>query len=296
MKKAPTLLITVILSSTVGIIPVLAKDTIPAASMTMIPPSAPTISADKQEYDGMLKESYTMMGYVGVANIALLYNLTDEATDNVQKALTIARKLEGQTAKLNADYIKVGKIKYHSANGDTQDYWLPVVDDTFVVDNLDAEYLKSKQPKAEEEDAQTVTTKVELDTKEIRDSLEKAAAAITARNYGDAEGFLITAEQSTFTDQTATTLPLVTARDNLALGKAFVKSKDYDGASFALNHAKNTLEEYRKTADKDNAVQAEKLQTAISDLQTEIAKDRLSLGADIEKSISSWIDDIKGLI
>lgn len=288
MRKLSTLLITTILSGVICAAPVLAQ----AADAAQQSPSMTVV--DKKEYNEMLNEAYTMMGHVGVANIALLYNLTDEATSNVQQALTIARKLEGQTAQLNADFIKLGKLKYVSASGESHDYWLPVVDDTFVVSNLNAEYLKSKQPKAAEEDAQTVTTKVVLDTKQMRDSLEKATAAISARNYGDAQADLITAEQSTFTDQVASALPLVTAHDNLALAKELAKNKDYDGASFALTHAKDALKMYQSSADKGKAVQADKLQTEIGALQTEISKNKPSMVANIEKRIGTWMDEIKG--
>ena len=275
--------------------PAFAKDSATPATADGGQKSSPATDSNKQEYKSMLQEASTMMGHVGIANIALLHNMTDEATDNVQKALTIARKLEGQTTQLNADLIKLGKLRYHSASGDTHDYWLPMSDDTFVVSAMDIEYLKSKQPKAAEEDAQVVNTKVSLDVKQVRDSLEKAASAISAKNYDDAQVALFNAEQSTFSVETISDLPLVTARDNLALAKELAKSKDYDGASFALNHAKDALKEYQKTAEKDKAPQVAKLQTEISALQTEIAKDKPSVAANIEKRISGWMHEIEGL-
>jgi uncharacterized small protein (DUF1192 family) len=39
----------------------------------------------------------------------------------------------------------------------------------------------------------------------------------------------------------------------------------------------------------------EKLQTEISALQTEIAKDKPSVTTDIEKRISGWMQEIEGL-
>ena len=295
MKKLSSLFVATVLSGAIVMMPAFAKDSATSAQAGGSQKSSPATDSNKQEYKSMLQEASTMMGHVGIANIALLHNMTDEATDNVQKALTIARKLEGQTTQLNADLIKLGKLKYHSANGDTHDYWLPMGEDTFVVSNLDSEYLKSKQPKAAEEDAQVVNTKVALDVKQVRDSLEKAASAISAKNYGDAQVALFNAEQSTFTDETISELPLVTARENLALAKELAKSKDYDGASFALNHAKDALKEYQKTAEKDKAAQLAKLQTEISALQTEIAKDKPSVAANIEKRISGWLHEIEGI-
>ncbi len=295
MKRLSTLLFVTVFLGTIGITPAFAKDAATPAQADAGQKSSPATDSNKQEYKSMLQEASTMMGHVGIANIALLHNMTDEATDNVQKALTIARKLEGQTTQLNADLMKLGKFKYHSASGDTHDYWLPMSDDTFVVSALDSEYLKSKQPKAAEVDAQVVNTKVVLDVKQVRDSLEKAVSAISTKHYDDAQVALFNAEQSTFSVETIGEVPLVTARDNLALAKELAKSKDYDGASFALNHAKVALKEYQKTAEKDKAAQVAKLQTEISALQTEIAKDKPSVAANIEKRISGWMHEIEGL-
>ncbi len=79
--------------------------------------------------------------------------MIDAGTENVQKALTIATKLEGQTAELNAEVMKFGKLKYHSTNGESHNYWLPIENNTFVVKSLDSEFFTSKEPKAVAEDA-----------------------------------------------------------------------------------------------------------------------------------------------
>jgi len=252
--------------------------------------------AEKLEYKGMLKDASTMMGHVGIANIALLHDLTDEAKDNVQKALTIARALEIKTDKLNADAIKVGRIKFHTSSGDTHDYWLPIENDSFIVSDMDMGYMLSKNPKMAVADAQMVNTKVTLDVKQVRDSLEKAATAISIKNYGDAQVALFGAVQSTFTDETVSNLPLVTVHDNLVLARELAKTKDYDGATFALNHAKDALTEYQKTATGDKATQSKKLQAEISALQAEIAKDRGSIVANLEKHLSAWLHDVEALM
>jgi hypothetical protein len=294
MKLLSALLVTTILSSAVGVAPAFSADLTAPAQASASQPS-PTMSvADKQEFKSMQQDASTMMGHVGIANIALLYNLTDEANKNVQQALTIARKLEGQTAQLNTDVAKFGKLKFNSTSGESHDYWLPIENDTFVVSNLDSEYLKSKQPKEAEEDAQVINTKVVLDVKMVRNSLEKAMTAISAKNYPDAQVALLNAEQSTFTGDTISELPLVTAHDNLMLAKSLAKSKDYDGASFALSHAKDALTEYQKTAVKEKSTEAGKLQAEISALQSEITKDKPSVVANIEKRIDGWVHKVDG--
>jgi hypothetical protein len=296
MKRLSSLLITTVLSGTIGIAPAFAQQAATPASVNTVQPSSSTTGAVKQEYSEAQQEAATMMGHVGIASIALSYNITDEAANNVQQALTIAQKLERQTVQLNADNLKFGKLKYHSASGTSQDYWLPVMNNSFIVSDLDSEYLKSKQPKAAEEDAQVINTNVLLNVKQVTDSLEKAATAISAKNYGDAQAALSNAEQSTFTDQIISELPLATARDNLGLARALVKSKDYDGASFALNHAKDALTEYQQTADSGKASQSKQLQTEISALQSEIAKDKPSVIASAERHIDNWMHKIETMM
>ena len=251
------------------------------------------VTAEKQKYQGILKEASQMMGHVAIANIALLHNLTDEATENVQKALTIAAKLEGQTAQLNTDAMKLGKLKYHTADGQSHDYWLPVENNTFVVNSLDSEYMKSREPKAAAEDAQIVNTKVTLNTKQVVDALEKASGAITAKDYATAQIALTNAMDSTISGETISELPLVTAHDNLVLAKELVKNKDFNGAGFALNHAKDALTDYRKAAGKEKSAQAGKLETEITALQKEISKDKPSAAAKIEKHIETWIHKVE---
>lgn len=294
MKKWTTLFVAMVFLGAIWAMPALAKDE-PVTQPKSPQKPSPMVSEDKQEFKTMLKDASTMMGYVGIANIALLHNMTDEAADTVQKALTIARKLEGQTAQFNAKSLKLGKLKYKSPTGESHNYWLPIENDTFVVDALNSEYLMSKEPKAAEVDAQLVNTTVTLNTKQVRDYLEKASSAISIRNYGDAQLALLNAQMSTFTEDTISELPLATTLDNLTLARELVKSKDYAAASFALKHAKDALKEYQKSAGKDNALQADKLQTEISALQAEIAKDKMSVVATIEKRIGSWIDRVKSL-
>ena len=267
----------------------------PSEAVATPKPSSMT-DADKREYKRALKEASTMMGHVGIANIALLHNITDEATENVRKALIIARELELQTARLNADAIKLGLLKYHSANGEKHDYWLPIENDTLIVNNIDAEFLMAKEPKAAMDDAQIVNTKVTLDVQRVRELLEKATSAISAGNYIDAQAALSNAEQSTFTYRTISELPLATIRDNLALAKELAKTKDYEGASFALTHAKNGLLEYKKTAKDSEVKQLEILSDGISALQTRISKDRPSIVDIIETRIGGWVHEIESII
>jgi len=286
MKLLSTLLATTIISSVVGIAPSFAEDQNAPDQASVSQPSSAMSDKDKEEYKSILQDASIMMGRVGIANIAMLYNLTDEAKNNVQQALTIARKLEGQTAQLNTDVAKFGKLKYTSGSGESHDYWLPIVNDTFVVSNLNSEYLKSKEPNESEEDAEIVNTKVVLDVKLVRDSLEKAATAISAKNYTDAQVALLNAEQSTFTGDVISELPLVTAHDNLMLARNLVKSKDYSGASFALSHAKDALTEYQETAVKEKSTEAEKLKIEISALQSEITQNKPSIVANMVGSPS----------
>ena len=305
MKKMPVLFVATLLSGTFCILPAFAGDSTPPASTKVIEKTSPTASMkttqkmptmndkEKQKYKEMLKDASQMMGHIAIADIALLYNLTDSGTENVQKALTIATKLEGQTTELNAEVMKFGKLKYHSTSGESHDYWLPVENNTFVVKSLDREFFTSKEPKAVAEDAQIVNHIVILNMKQIHDSLENASKALSAKDYDKAQAALSRAMASSISEETITVLPLVTARDNFVLAKELLKSKDFDSASFALEHAKDALKEYQKDAEKEKSAEAEKLQKEIAALQKEIKTDKPSLIDKIEKQIESWIHKIE---
>jgi hypothetical protein len=295
MKKLSFLFITTVL---IGTAPAFAINFPNSAANSVQPNTAlksVSMKADSQEYKSMLNEAFAMMGYVSVANMALTYDMTPEAAENVQKALTIARKLEGQTNQLNADMIKLGKLKYHSANGNTHDYWLPLVNDTFAIKNLDAGYLNAKDPTTVEDDAQIDHMKINLNVKDVRDSLEKAATAISNRNYDYAQEALVNAQESTYTDVSVHETPLVTAHDNLALARELANSNDYNGASFALGHAKDALKEYQQTTTKKNSAKVGRIKKEISSMQADIARDKASISANIQKRIGVWMHNIQGL-
>lgn len=252
--------------------------------------------AEKREYRGLLKEASTMMGRVGIANIALLHDITGEAADNIKKALIIARKLEDQTPKFDAVLIKLGKLKYHLASGETYNYWLPMGNDAFLIDGLDADYLLSRQQKPGVDDARMVKTKVTLDVKQVRDSLEEAATAMNTKDYGDAQVALLQAAQSTFIDETVDDPTLESAHDNLLLAQKLAKGKDYDGVGLALSHTSDGLKAYQATLEAGKFAQVEKLQAEISALRADIAKHDPSVAAVIEARISAWIHDVESLM
>jgi hypothetical protein len=295
IKKISAVILATFLSGTVIAMPSFAADTTHPDKAAASQKAKSGHAADNKKYRHMMKEASSMMGHLGIANIALLHNMTDEATKNIQEALKVARKLEVQTAKLNMDLMKIGKVQYHSVTGELHDFWLPLVNDRFAVTNLDSEYLKSREPKAAEADAQAVSVKVMLDVKQVRDSLEAAAAAIRSKNYSDAQLALLNAQQSTFTDESVNELPLATAHDNLVLASQLVKSKDYDGASFALNHAKDALKAYQDTAEKNKSAMAGKLETDIATVQAKISQGehKPSELAKIEKHIEGWMHKIE---
>lgn len=290
-----TLLVTTGFSGIIGVTPLFASSSTTSVHIASGQIVSSMTNANKQKYNRIQQETNSMMGHMGIANIALLYSMTSEAAVSVQKARVIACKLERQTSQLNDEIMKLGKIKIHTPTGESHDYWLPIENDTFVVNKLDSVYLKSKEPNAVEEDAQMVNIKAVLNTKQVCDSLMNAEAAINAKKYGDAQVALQNAQQSIVGIEILSTLPLITARDNLVLARELAKSKDYTGASFALNYAKVALNEYQKTANKEKSELVEYLQTEIKVLQKEIAMNKHPVITNVEKRISNWIKKIKAL-
>ncbi len=116
--------------------------------------------------------------------------------------------------------------------------------------------------------------------------MENASKGLSAKDYDKAQAALSRAMASSISEETTTVSPLVTARDNFVLAKELLKSKDFDSASFALEHAKDALKEYQKAAEKEKSAEAR-------ELQKEIKTDKPSLIDKIEKQIESWIHKIE---
>lgn len=302
MKKMHNVLVATLLASVFST-PLLAAEPSGADSTAAESAKADTSShasskamtdQEQKQYREMVVQASRLMGHVGIANIAVLHDMIPEATANTKAALEIARKLESETGQFNSEMMKLGKLQFKTDKGQ-HDFWLPVLNDAFAVRTIDSEYMKSKKPNVEIADAQLVHTRVMLDTKAVLASLEKADAALKAKNYGEAQSALNSAADSAFTEQDVHEMPLETVRDNLVLARELAKDKNYGSAGFALSHAEETLKEYQSAAGKEHAAKVEQLHKEVVAMKAEIAKGKPSLLKETEAKISKWIHEVEQL-
>lgn len=299
MKSRSKIMLGTLMATTLMSAPVFAGEnakmaTPPAAHATSKHATNAMPASATPQYQQMLSQASKLMGHIGIANIAMFHDMIPEATANTKAALEIARTLESETAQFNADMMKSGKLRFKNESG-PRDFWLPVVNDAFAVRSIDSEYMKSKKPTIEIADAKLVHTKVALDTKSIRNYLEKANAALEVKNYGEVQGALSAAAESTFTERDVQEMPLETVRDNLVLAHALMKDKNYGSANFALGHAEDTLKEYKAAAPQDHSAQVEQLQKEIGETRAEISKGKPDMLKKVEGKFSKWLGELENL-
>ncbi len=84
------------------------------------------------------------------------------------------------------------------------------------------------------------------------------------------------------------------ARDNLALARNFIASKNYDGARFALKHADEALDEMQNNAGyKSRRADIVAMRKDVSNLQTYITKKDPTAIEQADNKLSQWWDDMK---
>lgn len=272
-------------------LPALAKDPKLAAG---VQPAAGTTAANEP----LVREASKALAHVAIANIAISNQMMVEAQENVTDALAIARTLEASAARLEGNAIvKAGKIS-HKPKASPTDYWLPLANDKFIVRTLDETSTKGALEDLEIADARMVRYSLMLNTKQLRNELESASAALQAKNYGDAESALRRAAASTFSDEFVVDAPLETARDNLVLARELAHDRNYGTARLALDHASRDLERFSasRPPNKKTAEAATAIQDQIATLKTQIDSKDPSLLRQAEGKIEGWISRLEAAV
>ncbi len=203
---------------------------------------------DDAHYALLLKESSDILGHISMANIALLHDMYPEGIANVKLALKEARALEMQVAEFNsAQQLRFARISYTSQKGE-HSYWIPVVNNALAVRTMDGDFIKSRKPDVVVSDARIVHYNVLLNTQHVRDQLEKADVALKRKEYDKAEQALELASQAMYRDAEVQDQPLEAIHDNLMLARDLADDKNYTGAAYALEHAKQDLEQFKRSS------------------------------------------------
>jgi YfdX protein len=128
----------------------------------------------------------------------------------------------------------------------------------------------------------TAYSRVLLDTSVTKRQLDAARTALAAGNSQAADKALQQVQQAVVVESSAARLPLVRARENLALASAAVMRSDWTAAKAQLNAAANAIADDQKVAPVGQVADLKMLQQQISSYAGMMDKQHADAGAKIQ--------------
>lgn len=274
MKPLYTLLLTSMLSSTLTFQPAFAADEKALPPAKVETPAKPDAAVEmSKEYHEQLKSGNLVIGDISMALMALDYGAVDIAKKDVAEALKLAIALEKGAPEIKSkETMSFGKLS-HEHEGQAKDFYIPIVDDSFMVHGLETRG-KATDPKVRETDAVMVHTHVSLDVRKAVSGLTEAKTALESGQSAQAEDALNSILKAAVGNEVAVADPLHTVHDNLVLAENLLREKRYDAARFALTYARKGLGDYNFLVhDPERKQHVGQMQKDIDTLSEQLNKD-----------------------
>lgn len=248
----------------------------------------------EQERLASLMNAHKMMGHINLAYLALDIDMPKEALTHIDKAEALAGRLKANAPSLTIQStIKYGKVSY--ASKDTaKNYYVPVVDDLFLLSDYDTVYRHLQSIDLKETDAGIVGLDLLVDLRKIAPALETAKADINKKNYEKAQTALAGIFKDAVVEETVLTDPLLVVYDNLALAKNFIQNGLFPSARYTLQNVKQglaQLEKEKMESPKGDSVK--KLNKEIAELETALAQKDPTLSQRVAHKFSAWMNTVK---
>lgn len=119
--------------------------------------------------------------------------------------------------------------------------------------------------------------------------LVNAETAINAGNLKEADNQLALLIEEVATVESRATVPHDKALDNIALARNFIAGKNYDGASYALKHADEALDEMQRNDEyKTRSKEIATMRKDVGELQKHISQKDPNMVEKADKKMESW--------
>jgi len=270
--------------------------------------STHTMMSHENEYrsakmhDLMTKETsenqalaHKMMGHINLAQVALDLNLPGDAAKQVERARGIEEALAARMPEWNFDSaFEYGKVTFDNQSM-MVDHYIPVIDDVFLVSDYQTIFKHAKAVDVNELSASALHVGVAVDLWDVRAALDKAAAAIDAKNYEEARTTLADVFRNAVVDEEEVDDPKLLIAENLALAKAFTDEGQYDSARLTLKHVQDRI----RSAEKDDFSGIDqkslaRLSTELDQMQANLRKQDPTLSQRVSDDLESWGDKVSG--
>lgn len=289
--KTRTLLITTILSTAIafnGIDVVYAADRVTVSTVNDI-----SQTVTKAEVDNPRIAATSFVEHINLARIALAMNNVNLAKQNINYARNMVKVIKSATAEQRkVTEVESGRIiyKYDTAY---KYHYFPIQTGPVQVKTMDTGPVWAKNDLAVIE-ADTVYLTLDLTGNNAENHLNKTIEAISAKNLKLADKHLAELTEEIVTVDSRVSTPNVKASDNITLARNFIAGKNYEGASYALKHADDALDEMQK--DNNNKARIDEIAVMrkdVSSLQEYVAKKDPTMIQKINSRVDSWWKDLK---
>lgn len=289
--KISNLLITTILSANIafGAVAVLyAADSITTSTVKT---AAEPIS--KAEVSDPRVAAAGFVEHVNYARVALAMKNTVLAKQHITQARNMVTVITGATPEQRRiTELESGRIVYQYET-ENKFHYFPVRTGPVEVKQIDNGYVWAKNDLAVT-DADIVYLTLDLSNDKAIKYLDAAETDVNSGLLKEADIQLASLTEAVVTVNAKASMPSVKAHDNIALARNFIAGKNYEGASFALKHADDALDEMQKdNNNKARLTELAAMRKDVVDLQATITKKDPTLIQKSQAKMDKWWKDLK---
>lgn len=287
--KTRTLLMTTILSTTLalGVTASYAADTITTGTVKTA--NSPITRAEMT--DPRIAAT-SFVEHVNFARVALAMKNRDLATQHVMQARNMVAVIKTATAEQRViTRVESGRIVYRY-DTEYKYHYFPIQTGPVQVKTMDSGPVWATNDLAVT-DADIVYLTLDLTGDKAETHLNATDAAITANNLKLADEHLAQLTEAVVTVDSKVAMPNVKAHDNIALARNFIAGKNYEGASYALKHADDALDEMQANeTDQARIATIAVMRKDVGNLQRYIAKKDPNLIQKANARMDKWWNDL----
>lgn len=230
--------------------------------------------------------------HINFARVALAMKNTDLAKQHITQARNLMTVIKGATAEQRIiTEVESGRIVY-KYDTEHKYHYFPIQTGPVQVKTMDSGPVWATNDLAVT-DADIVYLTLDLTGDKAETHINEAEAAISAANLKLADDHLAQLTDSVVKIDSRVALPSVKARDNIALARNFIAGKNYEGASYALKHADDALDQMQKdTSNKARLNDIGAMRKDVSDLQEYISKKDPTMIQKANDKMDKWWKDL----
>lgn len=239
--------------------------------------------------------AHKMMGHVSLAALALDSQLPEAAVDHIATARKLARQLDRAAPRVESETtLEYGKLSY-SLEDEQKDYYVPILDDVFLLSDYHQTYHAFRKSALEEQEAGVVRVTIRADLRAIEQALDSASKALAARHPGEAAEDLRAAFKGALVDEEVVTDPTWAIYDNLALARNMIGEHHYHGARLVLDHAQKRLDELEKAHGRESEkAEFRDMHAEIASLSNRLETEDPTLLESADHLVHGWMTRVRG--